>query len=172
MAFFLFLPWRKSIIHLKSEIMKKTFTLLSLFLAGIVLLTACTRNPNEAVKGVAYEDTVGFSQFQQWKAQNERVDPAKYQQPAATPQVVYVNTPPKVVTRKVYTTAPKPVAQEKKGWSKAAKGTAIGAGSGAVLGAVINKKNRVLGGVIGGVLGGGIGYGIGRSMDKKDGRVN
>jgi hypothetical protein len=33
----------------------------------------------------------------------------------------------------------------KKGWSKAAKGTAIGAGTGAVLGAVINKKNRVAG---------------------------
>ncbi len=58
----------------------------------------------------------------------------------------------------------------KKGWSKAAKGTAIGAGGGAVLGAIINKKNPVVGGVIGGVLGGGVGYGIGRSMDKKDGR--
>ena len=58
----------------------------------------------------------------------------------------------------------------KKGWSKAAKGTAIGAGAGAVLGAVINKKNRAVGAVIGGVIGGGGGYVIGRGMDKKDGR--
>ncbi len=154
--------------------MKKTFTLLSLLAVTIMLFTACSGRPGseQAVKGVSYEDTVGFSQFQQWKAQNERVDPVNNYQAAAKPQVVYVNTPPKVVTKKVYTPAPEPAAApQKKGWSKAAKGTAIGAGSGAVLGAVINKKNRALGGVIGGVLGGGIGYGIGRSMDKKDGRV-
>ncbi len=57
----------------------------------------------------------------------------------------------------------------KKGWSKAAKGTAIGAGSGAVLGAIISKK-KVKGAVIGGILGAGGGYAIGRSKDKKDGR--
>ena len=60
---------------------------------------------------------------------------------------------------------------KKKGWSKAAKYSVIGAGSGAILGAVINKRNRVAGGIIGGVLGGGVGYGIGRSNDKKDGRL-
>lgn len=60
---------------------------------------------------------------------------------------------------------------QKKGWSKAAKGTAIGAAGGAVLGAVINKRNRAVGAVIGGVIGGGGGYVIGRGMDKKDGRV-
>jgi hypothetical protein len=57
----------------------------------------------------------------------------------------------------------------KKGWSKAAKGTAVGAGSGAVLGAVISK-NKVKGAVIGGIIGAGGGYTIGRSKDKKDGR--
>lgn len=60
--------------------------------------------------------------------------------------------------------------EEKKGWSKAAKGAAIGAGSGAVIGAVVNKRNRAVGAVIGGVVGGAAGYGIGRHMDKKDGR--
>lgn len=151
--------------------MKQTFTLLTLLLAAVVLMTACTRNPSgdQAVKGVSYEDTVGFAQFQNWKAQNERADPETYPASAA-PAVVYVSTPPKVVTRMRSIPAPAATAPAKKGWSKAAKGTAIGAGSGAILGAVINKKNRVLGGVIGGVLGGGIGYGIGRSMDKKDGR--
>ncbi|HEX2846889.1 MAG TPA: glycine zipper 2TM domain-containing protein [Chitinophagaceae bacterium] len=157
--------------------MKRTFTLLSLLLAAIVLITACTAKPSaeQAVKGVSYEDTVGFAQFQEWKAQHERLNPVNAYQPATpAPKVVYVTAPQKAVTRTSTTTAtaPDPVASApaKKGWSKAAKGTAIGAGSGAVLGAVINKKNRVLGGVIGGVVGGGIGYGIGRSMDKKDGR--
>ncbi len=60
--------------------------------------------------------------------------------------------------------------EEKKGWSKAAKGTAIGAGTGAAVGAVIHKKNRVVGGVIGGVVGGAVGYGVGKVLDKKDGR--
>ncbi len=58
---------------------------------------------------------------------------------------------------------------KKKGWSKAAKGTAIGAGSGAVLGAIVSK-NKVKGAVIGGIIGAGGGYGIGRAKDKKDGR--
>lgn len=60
--------------------------------------------------------------------------------------------------------------QQKKGWSKAAKGAVIGGGAGAIAGAVISKK-RVKGAVIGGVIGAGAGYIIGRSKDKKDGRV-
>lgn len=64
---------------------------------------------------------------------------------------------------------PSQTVAKKKGWSKAAKGTVIGAGSGAVIGAVISKK-KGKGAIIGGVLGAGVGYGIGRSKDKKDGR--
>jgi outer membrane lipoprotein SlyB len=74
-------------------------------------------------------------------------------------EVRYVNTP-----------QPAPVQQKKKGWSKAAKGTAIGVGVGAITGAVVSKK-KVKGAVIGGVIGGGAGYIIGRHKDKKDGRV-
>ena len=66
-------------------------------------------------------------------------------------------------------TAPAPVAVKKRGWSKAAKGAAIGAGAGAIGGAIISK-NKGLGAVIGGVVGGAGGYIIGRSKDKKDGR--
>ncbi|MGC4101514.1 glycine zipper family protein [Ferruginibacter sp.] len=62
-----------------------------------------------------------------------------------------------------------PVKQDK-GWSDAAKGTAIGAGSGAILGAVVSK-DKAKGAVIGAVLGAGTGYAIGRSRDKKSGRV-
>ena len=68
------------------------------------------------------------------------------------------------------TTAEAPVKQDK-GWSDAAKGTAIGAGSGAILGAVIAKDDRGKGAVIGSVIGAGTGYIIGRSRDKKSGRV-
>lgn len=57
-----------------------------------------------------------------------------------------------------------------KGWSDAAKGTAIGGGSGAVLGAVVSK-DKGKGAIIGGVIGAGAGYIIGRSKDKKSGRV-
>ena len=65
----------------------------------------------------------------------------------------YTNTPP-----------------EKKGWSKAAKGAAIGAGVGAVTGVIVDKKDA-RGAIIGGVAGAGAGYVIGRSKDKEDGRV-
>jgi hypothetical protein len=65
----------------------------------------------------------------------------------------------------------KPAAEEKKGWSKAAKGAVIGGVAGAVGGAVINKKNRAAGAVIGGIIGAAGGYGVGRSQDKKDGRI-
>lgn len=62
-----------------------------------------------------------------------------------------------------------PPAAKKEGWSKAAKGTAIGGASGAVLGAIISK-NKTAGAVIGGVVGAAGGYVLGRKQDKKDGR--
>ena len=60
---------------------------------------------------------------------------------------------------------------QKKGWSAAAKGAAIGAGAGAVTGILVDKKD-VRGAVIGGVVGAGTGYAIGRAQDRKSGRVN
>lgn len=59
----------------------------------------------------------------------------------------------------------------KKGWSDAAKGTAIGAGVGAGMGLLIDKKKRGRGAAIGAVIGGGSGYAIGRKNDRKTGRV-
>lgn len=58
-------------------------------------------------------------------------------------------------------------AEEKKGWSNAAKGAVIGGGAGAVGGAIISKK-KGKGAIIGGVLGAAGGYIIGRHKDKKD----
>lgn len=59
---------------------------------------------------------------------------------------------------------------KKKGWSDAAKGTAIGAGVGA-LGGVLIDKNNARGAIIGGLAGAGAGYAIGRAEDRKSGRV-
>ena len=61
-------------------------------------------------------------------------------------------------------------APAKKGWSDAAKGTAIGAAAGA-LGGILIDKNDARGAIIGGVVGAGTGYVIGRAKDRKTGRV-
>lgn len=67
------------------------------------------------------------------------------------------------------TVARQSIPARKKGWSKAAKGTAIGGASGAVLGAIVSKK-KGKGAIIGGVVGAAGGYVLGRAMDKRDGR--
>jgi len=64
-----------------------------------------------------------------------------------------------------------PTTTEKKGWSDAAKGTAIGAGVGAVTGALIDKDKRLRGAAIGAAVGGAGGYAIGRKKDRESGRV-
>lgn len=154
----------------------------------MALITACNSSPNAGTETthlspvVTATDTAGLAQFQAWKAQHELAPVTAYTtQPAA---VVPVQKRASAPARNTTRTAPAPAANntmssesantakapQKRGWSKAAKGTAIGAGTGAVLGAVINKKNRVVGGVVGGVAGGAVGYGIGRTMDKRDGR--
>lgn len=57
---------------------------------------------------------------------------------------------------------------QKKGWSKKAKGAAIGGGSGAAAGAIIaGKGDRGKGAVIGGAAGAVGGALIGRKKDKK-----
>lgn len=155
--------------------MKQISTLLLavIGIAAVVFATASIAGRKAPdVKQVAYADTAGLAQFQALKAQQL----ALAQQQAVTPpvqKVVYVTKPAKRVSQSGYmktTTQNAAKAPEKKGWSKAAKGTAIGAGAGAVIGGIINKRAPAVGAVIGGVVGGGVGYGIGRSMDKKDGR--
>lgn len=86
----------------------------------------------------------------------------------------------RVIERTVYRDAPaqqtasnEGVYQEpqRRGMSKAAKGTIIGTVGGAAAGAIISKKNRGAGAVVGGIVGGATGYTIGRAQDRKDGRV-
>jgi hypothetical protein len=57
-------------------------------------------------------------------------------------------------------------AKHKKGWSRKAKGAAIGAGVGAVTGAAVSHK-KGKGAVVGGAIGAGAGYLYGRHKDKK-----
>jgi len=58
-------------------------------------------------------------------------------------------------------------AQQRRGWSPQAKGTAIGTGVGAAAGAIINKRNRVVGGVIGAAAGAAGGYAVGKGIDNR-----
>jgi hypothetical protein len=82
-----------------------------------------------------------------------------------------VDQKPVIVQKEVrYVNTPAPV-QQKRGWSKAAKGAVIGGGSGAVVGAVVSKNDRGKGAAVGAVLGAGAGYIIGRNKDKRSGRV-
>ena len=154
--------------------MKQPLLFIVIAIAAVVSVAAIVGiSSNTKMKKV---DATELAQFEAWKETKTlealETEKASYVAPKTTAR----STTPK---RTVSYQSPKMVSESqnaakttttKKGWSKAAKATAIGAGAGAVLGAVINKKNRAVGAVIGGVIGGGGGYVIGRGMDKKDGR--
>lgn len=158
--------------------MKKSLHILGFIalIAGLVVVfSSCSskKTPDSLVLG-STADTSGLAEFQSWKMMNETKKASEYYSQGykdAVAQSAVAQPKTKVVyrTRTVAAPAPAPVVR-KKGWSKAAKGTAIGGAAGALAGALINKHNRVAGGIIGGLLGGGGGYLIGHGMDKKDGR--
>jgi len=141
------------------------YTTSAFVISAAMLVSSCKNNDNKLESGsvTVAPDTISqkeYKEYKAWKAEEQREKMAP--PPTQT-----------VVVHKHYTvneTAPAAPVKKKKGWSKAAKGTAIGAGVGAAAGAIIVKKNRGLGAAAGAVLGGGAGYGVGRSMDKKDGR--
>ncbi|WP_081146012.1 glycine zipper domain-containing protein [Niastella vici] len=144
------------------------YTTTAVLVSAGLLLASCKDNSRLATESIpvapATVSASEYAEFKEWKQQ----------QLENTSRTTTTATRP-VIVRKYYTVnkvtpAVQPVAKKKKGWSKAAKGTAIGAGAGAAAGALLVKNNRALGAVIGGVVGGGVGYGVGRSMDKKDGR--
>ncbi len=140
--------------------------LLFIAIAAVVSVAAVGLNNSAQKKKM---DATELAQFQAWKESNTQEQNYLAPKQAATRTVAKRTTSyqsPKMVSESQNAAK----TTTKKGWSKAAKATAIGAGAGAVLGAVINKKNRALGAVIGGVIGGGGGYVLGRGMDKKDGR--
>ncbi len=154
--------------------MKQPLLFIVIAIAAVVSVAAIVGiSSNTKMKKV---DATELAQFEAWKDTKTlealETEKASYVAPKTTARST-------AAKRTVNYQSPKMVSESqnaakttttKKGWSKAAKATAIGAGAGAVLGAVINKKNRAVGAVIGGVIGGGGGYVIGRGMDKKDGR--
>lgn len=168
-----------------------------LLIPGIsILMIACNTMPEQnttqpAQPTISQQDTTGLAAYNAWKAQNELANinaTQSLQQAQATPEktrtiVKYVpvkTTPSKSVSHSASSgsgsmnneSSETAKVEQKKGWSKAAKGAVIGGVAGAAGGAIINKKNRVVGAVIGGVLGAAGGYGIGRGMDKNDGRID
>ncbi len=155
--------------------MKRILSIISIVAVITAVMIACNdkpmMNPN-GLNSFSADDTAGLAQFQAWKAMNERLDPNVSYHPGGT-----MPAQQPVAARSKRTSGTMSSASthtgnssKKRGWSKAAKYSAIGGGTGIILGAVINKRNRVAGGVVGGIIGGGIGYAIGRSQDKKDGR--
>jgi len=141
--------------------MKKVLSFIAVTAVITVVMVACNSKTDNAKI-----DATEMAQFEAWKATQEK--------PVIQEKTVVVKKKaparPVVYQSPVMKDETQNTAKVKKGWSKAAKGTVIGAASGAVIGAVVNKRNRAAGAAIGGVIGGGGGYVIGRSMDKKDGR--
>ncbi|MDZ4808179.1 MAG: hypothetical protein SGI96_07890 [Bacteroidota bacterium] len=142
--------------------MKKFVSIITITAAIAVVMVSCKNNP--VTPQVIYADTIGFAQFQEWKAMNEQPVVSTSSKTVALKR----NTANKTTSMTSSTSSEAKVAK-KKGWSNAAKYSVIGGGAGAVGGAIINKRNRVGGGVVGGIVLGGIGYGIGRAKDKKEG---
>ena len=145
--------------------MKQT---LIVILFSAILFSCKNKKTDDTQVLSATKDSIEYKQFLDWKEKQDKE--AKAQEAAAAA--------PKTTTivKQTTVTSPAPATTtttttRKKGWSKAAKGTAIGAGSGAVIGAVVNKRNRVAGAVIGGVIGAAGGYILGRKKDKASGRV-
>lgn len=142
------------------------YTTAAVVVSAAMLMSSCKDN-NRLESGTipVAPATVSASEYAEFAAWKE-------QQTENTAKASAAKTTRPVVIHKTYVVnKTTPVVQpKKKGWSKAAKGTAIGAGAGAAAGALLIKNNRALGAVVGGIVGGGVGYGVGRSIDKKDGR--
>jgi hypothetical protein len=147
------------------------YTTTAVLVSAGLLLSSCRDNNRLASESIpvapAAVSATEYAEFKEWKQQQQLENTTKVRTTSTATRPVVVH---KHYTVNKVAPAVQPTTKKKKGWSKAAKGTAIGAGAGAAAGALLVKNNRALGAVVGGVLGGGIGYGVGRSMDKKDGR--
>jgi hypothetical protein len=166
--------------------MKKMIPILMIAAVSAIIFAACNSKPQADAgngKVLTTADTAGLADFQKWKALNERKDPAMYynqdyayNQPAKSTyapvrksSATHRSVTPKSVSMSSTDQYPAKTIQ-KRGWSRRAKGAAIGGGGGAILGAILDKNHRVAGGILGGVLGTGLGYVIGNEMDRKHGR--
>ena len=152
--------------------MKKIFSVLAIALA----LSACTNKAKEeankqaAIKAV--KDSIRLDSFRRADTEKEKVlaQQAEEKRVMMLAEQRSAAAAPAVTSGASSTTTTSTTTTKKKGWSDAAKGTAIGAGAGALGGALIDKK-KGRGAIIGGVVGAGAGYIIGRGEDRKSGRV-
>ncbi|HUH18714.1 YMGG-like glycine zipper-containing protein [Albibacterium sp.] len=153
-----------------------TITLVMLFAMSIGILTACNNASGTKEDTLAKEmadkrisDSLKLDSFKTAEAAKaalaEQEESKSYSKKES-------NVIPTSNTSTVIHASPEATQQqEKKGWSDAAKGTAIGAGVGAIGGALIDKDKPVRGAAIGAAIGGGSGYAIGRKSDRESGRV-
>jgi hypothetical protein len=166
-------------------------------LGAALLMASCQGSPKQtetaADSAAMKTDTAGLAAYNAFKAQVAQDSLKKVQDSIATAQQAAAAKaqPAKKSSRRsssgtAYrsnavssgtTTEPETIssesantAEQKKGWSKTAKGAVIGGVVGAGAGAVINKKNRTKGAIIGGAAGAGAGAIIGHDQDKRDGR--
>ncbi len=153
--------------------------LVALLFIALAMSSCSNREKEEAAKQaaiVAVKDSIRLDSFKRADAENkakiveaEKQKTVLAQQQAEEKRLMMLAeersaaNAPAVTSRSTTTTS-----TTKKGWSSAAKGTAIGAGAGALGGALIDKK-KGRGAIIGGVVGAGTGYVIGRGKDKKSG---
>jgi len=152
--------------------MKRVF----LLLLGASVFSACTNNAKEealvkqqVIKQVS--DSLKLDSFKRADAERQvQLAEAKEEKirVAEEKRMLLLSERSEAPRTVVYQSTP--VEQKKKGWSEAAKGTAIGAGAGALGGVLIDKKDG-RGAIIGGLVGAGTGYLIGRDKDRKSGRV-
>ena len=145
----------------------------SIFALAIGLSSCSNSAKEEAIMKqkaiVAVRDSLKLDSFKRTeeKKKQDAIVEARVKQEKRTLLLSERNDP--APAPRQYSEAEAPAAK-KKGWSAAAKGTAIGAGAGALGGVLIDKKDG-RGAIIGGLVGAGAGYLIGRDQDRKSGRV-
>jgi hypothetical protein len=153
--------------------MKKIFVMVAL---ATVLASCGNREKEEALAKqqavAAVKDSLKLDSFRRAEAENkQRLIEQRHQAELAAARrssaTRYSSGGSTTTTSSAGTTTTQ---SQKKGWSSAAKGTAIGAGVGALSGILIDKKDG-RGAIIGGLAGAGAGYAIGRAEDRKSGRV-
>jgi hypothetical protein len=167
----------------KELIMKKQLAIYLLAIgSSFTVLTACDNAVGKKEDAIARQqetkrvnDSLKLDSFK--RAESSRIALEEREKAEKEDARVYQSKEANVMPRTNTQNVIQPVAsapqqqQQKKGWSDAAKGTAIGAGVGAGVGALIDKDKRGRGAIIGGVIGGSGGYAIGRKSDRESGRV-
>ncbi|MEJ2880802.1 YMGG-like glycine zipper-containing protein [Pedobacter sp. GR22-6] len=154
--------------------MKYVFSILAL----ATVLSACSNNAKEQAIAkqqavAAVKDSLKLDSFKRAEVAQREVLAKQQEDARVAAQVREEKRTLLLSERNDAAPAPRQYSEtttKKKGWSAAAKGTAIGAGAGALGGVLLDKKDG-RGAIIGGVVGAGAGYLIGRDQDRKSGRV-